>query len=171
MAPGRVESDKKSASASRGHRVTISLPADLHDALDDMVEARGIGSRSQAICEMIRAHLVAHSIEQGSEIMMGTIQIVYDHSVPSLQSRLTRIQHEHIDEVISSFHVHLESDATLEVILVQGPASRLREIANRMLACRGVLTGNLQLSTTLLPPLHTRRSRPSEPSGKRSKRS
>jgi CopG family nickel-responsive transcriptional regulator len=181
MAKGRVAPEQKSthgasrasspssssatSPVAKGHRVTISLPADLHDALDELVEARGIGSRSQAICEMIRAHLLAHSIEQGSEIMMGTIQLVYDHSVPSLQSRLTRIQHEHIDEVISSFHVHLEHDATLEIILVQGPASRLREIANRMISCRGVLTGNLQLSTTLLPPLHSRQSADTRNSG------
>lgn len=141
------------------HRVTISLPADLHDELDMLVEARQMGSRSQAICEMIRAHLVEHSASLGSEIMMGTIQLVYDQSVPSLHSRLAKIQREHIAEVISSYHVLLERESALEVILVQGPADTLRAIANKMISCRGVLNGHLHLSTNLLPPLHKRPGR------------
>ena len=42
----------------------------------------------------------------------------------------------------------------LEVLLVQGPATRLQAIANEMLALRGVITGHLQLLAAVIPPLH-----------------
>jgi CopG family nickel-responsive transcriptional regulator len=42
----------------------------------------------------------------------------------------------------------------MEVILVQGPASRLQSIADRMVTSRGVITGRLQLTTAIIPPVH-----------------
>jgi CopG family nickel-responsive transcriptional regulator len=43
---------------------------------------------------------------------------------------------------------------TMEVILVQGPAAALGLIADKMITNRGVVSGKLQLTTTLLPQLH-----------------
>ena len=56
--------------------------------------------------------------------------------------------------MISSLHVHLMHAHTMEVILVQGPAARLQSIANRIVTCRGVITGRLQLTTAIIPPVH-----------------
>ena len=42
------------------------------------------------------------------------------------------LQAENIDEVISSLHVHLMGNQTLEVILVQGPPGELQAIADEM---------------------------------------
>ena len=44
---------------------------------------------------------------------------------------------------------------SLQVLLVQGPADRLKMISDRMIACRGVITGKLLMSTAILPPVHT----------------
>jgi CopG family nickel-responsive transcriptional regulator len=66
---------------------------------------------------------------------------------------LTDIQHRHIAEVISSLHVNLERHHTMEVILVQGQADKLKAIADELITCKGVKTGKLQLSTAVLPPL------------------
>jgi CopG family nickel-responsive transcriptional regulator len=86
--------------------------------------------------------------------MSGTINLVYDHSVQGLQKQLADLQHEHINEVISSLHVHLMNTQTMEVILVQGPGSKLQNIADKMQVCRGVLSATLQVATSMMPPLH-----------------
>ncbi|HUX82522.1 MAG TPA: nickel-responsive transcriptional regulator NikR [Halothiobacillus sp.] len=135
-------------------RISISLPARLLGELDRMVTARGYESRSQAIVEMINQQLVEYKRELGQDIMAGTITLVYDHSTPGLQKQLADLQHRYIDEVISSLHVHLMQNQTMEVILVQGPANKLQWIADQMLTCGGVITGRLQLTTTQIPPLH-----------------
>ncbi len=41
------------------------------------------------------------------------------------------------------------NNQTMEVILVQGPARTLQEIANEMITLRGVITGQLQLLAAL----------------------
>ena len=55
--------------------------------------------------------------------------------------------------MISSLHVHLMHSQTMEVILVQGPAARLQLIADKMITNRGVISGKLELTTTLIPQL------------------
>lgn len=135
-------------------RVSISLPELLLRQLDAMVIARGYESRSAAIAEMISHQVVAHKRQLGNEVMAGTITLLYDHSTPRLQKTLADVQHEHVDEVISSLHVHLMYAQTMEVILVQGPAARLQLIADKMITNRGVISGKLELTTTLIPQVH-----------------
>ncbi|HRH27799.1 MAG TPA: nickel-responsive transcriptional regulator NikR [Aquabacterium sp.] len=135
-------------------RISVSMPEDLLVALDGMVAGRGFGSRSQAVAAMINEQLLEHKRQLGNEVMMGTITLMYDRSVRGLQKQLSDLQCAHIDEVISSLHVHLMDHQMLEVILVQGPASTLQAIANEMSTLRGVVTGRLQLMAATIPPLH-----------------
>jgi CopG family nickel-responsive transcriptional regulator len=135
-------------------RISVSLPELLLTQLDQMVEQRGFESRSQAIAEMVNQQIADHQRELGNEIMAGTITLVYDHSTPGLQKLLADFQHEHINEVISSLHVHLMHAHTMEVILVQGPAERLQTITDKLVTCRGVHTGRLHLTAAIIPPVH-----------------
>lgn len=135
-------------------RISMSLSEDLLVALDQMVTERGFASRSQAISEVLHQSLVEHKRQQGNEVMVGTITLLYDNTVPGLQKQLSDLQFRHIDEVISSLHVHLMHNQTMEVILVQGPATTLQQIADQMITRRGVVSGKIQLMAALIPPLH-----------------
>jgi CopG family nickel-responsive transcriptional regulator len=135
-------------------RISISMPEELLHSLDAMVLSRGFESRSQAVGSMITDQLVEHQRQLGQEVMVGTITLLYDRSVRGLQSQLADLQASHIDEVISSLHVHLMNKQMLEVLLVQGPAARLQMIADAMSTLRGVLTGRLQLMAAAMPPVH-----------------
>jgi CopG family nickel-responsive transcriptional regulator len=130
-------------------RVSISLPPPLLGELDRMVE-----SRSQAIGEMVNYQLGEHKRTLGNEVMVGTITLLYDRLTRDLQKKLADLQYKHIDEVISSLHVHLTEDQLMEVILVQGPAARLQAVANEMLTLRGIITGRLQLLAAAIPPVY-----------------
>ncbi|WP_290871631.1 nickel-responsive transcriptional regulator NikR [Aquabacterium sp.] len=151
--------DQPTSSAAEGRaspvtRISISMPEDLLTDLDDMVAARGFESRSQAIATMINEQLLEHKRQLGQQVMVGTITLFYDRSVRGLQKQLADLQCEHIDEVISSLHVHLAQNQMMEVVLVQGPAAKLQAIANEMITQRGVVTGRLQLMAATIPPLH-----------------
>ncbi|MGC4060754.1 MAG: nickel-responsive transcriptional regulator NikR [Aquabacterium sp.] len=119
-------------------RISISMPEDLLQELDIMVARRGFESRSQAIGAMINDQLLEHKRQLGEQVMMGTITLLYDRSVRGLQKQLSDLQCHHIDEVISSLHVHLMDKQMLEVVLVQGPATTLQAIADNMSTLRGV---------------------------------
>ncbi|WP_072390104.1 nickel-responsive transcriptional regulator NikR [Hyphomicrobium sp. CS1GBMeth3] len=135
-------------------RMSVSLPEHLLVALDSMVEARGFASRSQAISDMLHQSLLEHQREYGHDVTVGTITLFYDNSVTGLQKKLADLQAENIDEVISSLHVHLMGNQTLEVILVQGPPADLQRIADEMITLRGVISGRMELIAAIIPQLH-----------------
>ena len=135
-------------------RVTISMPEDTFQALDRIVTERGFDSRSQAIAEMIHQQAAEHLGKIGTQVMAGTLTMIYDESKSTLLKDLSRVCREHITEVISSQHIMLEDDHVLEVLLMQGPANTLRQIANELVTCNGVKSTHLALTPHLLPPLH-----------------
>lgn len=139
--------------SSQVARISLSLPSLLLEELDAMVATRGFSSRSQAVSDMVNATLVEHKRRLGNEVMVGTVTLHYDRSVRGLQKQLADIQYEHIDEVISSLHVHLSHEQVMEVILVQGHAVKLQRIANQMISRRGVIAGQLRLLAAVIPPI------------------
>ena len=83
-------------------RISISLPEDLHAELDLMVAERGFESRSQAIKDMLRQHLVEHKVQTGKQVMVGTITLLYNNASSGLQKTLADLQYQYVNEVISS---------------------------------------------------------------------
>jgi len=135
-------------------RISMSLPEGLLDELDRMVAERGFFSRSQAIGEMLQRSLLEHKRERGEDVMVGTVTLVYHNGVRGLQQELAELQRRHIDEVISSLHVHLMHRQTMEVILVQGPVRTLERFADALRCRRGVICAKMHLIAALIPQLH-----------------
>jgi CopG family transcriptional regulator, nickel-responsive regulator len=136
-------------------RLSMSLPSDLYRQLDVMVHERGLPSRSQLIAELIRNALADHGEEiHPDALLAGTITLVYRGNMGRVREQLVQTQHDFLKEVISAQHVFLEDDQSLEVLLVQGPATRLRALCDALRAVRGVQQLKLFTTTALLPPLH-----------------
>jgi len=151
-----MKSNTSKAPKTLSERISISLPAPLVRELDKLVVARGFHNRSQAVREMIHQQLSQHAQSNGNQILAGTITLFYNDVKSQLRTKLAEIQRKHIDEVISSQHIQLENHHTMEVLLVQGPADALRAIADELVSCKGVATGGLNLTSTVLPPLHAK---------------
>ena len=136
-------------------RLSMSLPAELFRQLDMMVEERGLPSRSQLIAELIRHALAEHeALTRPEDMLAGTVTLVYVGNRGRVRQQLAETQADYLKEVISSQHVFLEDDQSLEVLLVQGPAMRLKELCDALRSIRGVHQLQLVTTTALLPPLH-----------------
>ncbi|MBP6830332.1 MAG: nickel-responsive transcriptional regulator NikR [Deltaproteobacteria bacterium] len=132
-------------------RFGVAMDADLLQRFDDHVGAKGYGNRSEALRDLIRADLVnAHLKRDG--LAVGTLTIVYDHHVRELSEKLTDMQHDLGEHVVSTLHVHLDHDHCLEVIVLRGPSGLIQSAADRLLATKGVEHGRL-VATAL--PEHT----------------
>ncbi len=141
----------------------MSLPAELFRQLDMMVEERGLPSRSQLIAELIRHALAEHeALTRPDETLAGTITIVYAGGGGRVRQQLAETQVDYLKEVISSQHVFLEEDQSLEVLLVQGPAVRLKQLCDALRKIRGVQQLQLVTTTALLPPLHEQDASPAQ---------
>ena len=65
-----------------------------------------------------------------------------------LADRLTAIQHDQHDRIVSTLHVHLDHYNCLEVLIVRGKASQIKAIADSLIGVKGVKHGKLVMTTT-----------------------
>jgi CopG family nickel-responsive transcriptional regulator len=135
-------------------RLSVSLPAELVRQLDAMIAERGIPSRSQMVAEFIRRELAEHGEVTPGAVLAGTITLIYCAERGRVRQALAQTQASYLKEVISSQHVFLENDQSLEVLLVQGPSERLNQLCDDLRKIRGVQQIRLVTTRSLLPPLH-----------------
>ncbi len=128
-------------------RTGISLEQDLLAGFDRLIAKRGYKNRSEALRDLIREALLSEAIESNNPVV-GTLTVVYDHHVPNLTQKLTEIQHHAGTMVLAATHVHLDHHYCLEVIIMKGRSKEIREVADRMLATRGVELGKLVLTNS-----------------------
>ena len=115
----------------------------LLGALDRIVVRRHYANRSEAIRDLVRAEQVRESWEKAAGPVVGTLTLVYDHHVREVNERLVNLQHDHGDLVHSAMHVHLSHRMCLEVIVLRGKPREVQELADRLIAARGVKHGRL----------------------------
>lgn len=119
-------------------RIGVSIPEELLDRFDDVVERRGYDSRSEALRDAVRDFIVEREWEDEGAELIGVVTLVYDHSRRGLESRLTEAQHEFPGGVDGSFHVHLSSDRCLEVTMLRGRPGEIRDLADDLSSMKGV---------------------------------
>src|SRR5699024_638836 len=107
---------------------------------------RGYETRSEAIRDLIRDQLVSDGWDDKPEVM-GTVTLVFDHHVRALTEKLTAIQHDHHELILSTMHLHLDHDHCLEVIAVKGPGRQVRALADGLISVKGVKHGKLTVTT------------------------
>ncbi len=142
MKEGEGEEEKGIEEHEEEHGITrigVSLPANLLEKFDRIIEERGYSSRSEGIRDAIRAYIVEYEWMKGETgDQIGTITYIYDHSQRGLVNELMDIQHDYLDMIRSSTHIHLDKENCFEVIVLRGDAKRMRELAEKIMALRGV---------------------------------
>ena len=127
-------------------RFGVSIPKSLLKPFDLVIKKKGYASRSEALRDLIREHLIEEALIDGEDAV-GVLSLVYDHEVRALGEKLTHLSHHHIKEIISTTHVHLDESNCLEVILIKGKAEKVKAFADQMIATKGVKHGKLMLTT------------------------
>ena len=126
-------------------RVTVSLDEELAEAFDALAAEQGYGSRSEAVRDLVR-RAIAERREQAAEgDCVANLSYVYNHHVRALAQRLTEISHQHHDQVVATFHIHLDHDHCLESVMLKGGTAQVRALADAIRAERGVRFGHLNL--------------------------
>jgi len=126
-------------------RFGVSLEEDLLKELDALVEKRKLPNRSQAVRSLIRKNLVQEKWE-GNERVSGCVVLIYDHHKRELLNKSIDVQHKYQHLVLAVQHVHLDHDNCLEAIIVKGKAKELKDLADRLIALKGVKHGELVMS-------------------------
>jgi CopG family nickel-responsive transcriptional regulator len=114
----------------------------LLERFDAIITKKGYENRSEALRDLVRRELDRKAWDEGKPAV-ATIMLVYDHHVRELTERLTEIQHDYGDYIVSALHVHLDHDHCLEIIAARGPARELQTLAERLTNAKGVVSGDV----------------------------
>ena len=130
-------------------RFSVAMPEDLLMSFDAFVARRGLAkNRSEVVRDLVRDALVNDAIELPGTEVMGTLTIVFNHHASDVQEKLHTIQHSRFGMIVSTTHVHLDEDTCLEVIILRGETTDVRDIADQILGTKGVKNGGLVITTT-----------------------
>ena len=128
-------------------RISISLESALLEAFDHHNKDKGYANRSEAIRDLIRDRLIHEEAEHAEGEQVAVVMLVYDHHARELAARLIDKQHHHHDLVVSSLHIHLGERHCLEVSVLRGPSAKVRHLGDELLATKGVLHGEVILTS------------------------
>ena len=128
-------------------RFTVSVEEDLLNDFDRYCKQEKFATRSEAVRQLIRDRLTSRAWQSGSHEVAGTLTLVYDHHRAQLGDRLTQLQHDNTDLIVSTTHVHLTHHLCLEVIILRGPAARLQHIAAQLKGLKGIHKGELVVAS------------------------
>ncbi|MBU1146940.1 MAG: nickel-responsive transcriptional regulator NikR [Candidatus Omnitrophica bacterium] len=126
-------------------RFGVSLEDNLLKELDSLIKKHMLPNRSQAIRFLIRKNLVEEKW-QGNEEVSGCVVLIYDHHKKDILNKSVDHQHKYQHLVLSTQHVHLDHHNCLETITLKGKAKELKELADRLIALKGVKHGELVMS-------------------------
>ncbi|MFP4392761.1 MAG: nickel-responsive transcriptional regulator NikR [Desulfohalobiaceae bacterium] len=129
-------------------RFGVSLDSDLLEKFDSLCQERCYQTRSEAIRDLIRRDLVQKQWEDENQEVAGTLTLVYNHHHSDLAQKMIELQHQALDVIITSLHVHIDAHNCLEVLVLRGPAQEVRRVSQRLISTRGIKHGKLSLSTT-----------------------
>jgi CopG family transcriptional regulator, nickel-responsive regulator len=129
-------------------RFGVAMDKGLLNKFDRLIIRKGYHNRSEALRDLVRNNLVEDQWKTANNETIGTITIVYSHSVREITDILTELQHHYHKEIISCMHVHLDAHNCLEVLAVKGKSDNIKKIADTLIATKGVKHGKLVMTTT-----------------------
>ena len=128
-------------------RFGVSLEKELLTKFDKHIKEKNYATRSKAIGDLIRENLIKKEWVEGKEVV-GAITLVYNHHRRELVNRLTDVEHDFHQLIISSQHIHLDEANCLEIVVVKGKPEEVEKLASNLKSTKGVKHGSLTMATT-----------------------
>lgn len=128
-------------------RITVSVEASLLKQFESFVVGNGYPTRSEAVKTLMRHALVEQEWRKGKEVA-GAVAIIYDHHRGAIVKKLVNAQHDFGGLIVCTQHVHLDHDNCMEVVIVRGASSRIRDFLSRLKSIKGIKHSTLMMTTT-----------------------
>ncbi|KXS46263.1 MAG: CopG family transcriptional regulator, nickel-responsive regulator [Methanohalophilus sp. T328-1] len=120
-------------------RIGVSLPNNLLEKFDSIIEQRGYSSRSEGIRDAIRSYINYHEwMGDISGRRVGTITLIYDHTKRGLSNAIADAQHGYTDLIKTSIHIHLDPENCMEIIIFDGDGEKIKKLDENLISLKGV---------------------------------
>ena len=126
-------------------RIGVSLEKDLLDALDEYVKLNHFSNRSQAIRHLVNKNTVEQKW-QCNNYVAGSVTLLYDPHRREIQNHIAEVEENYHQEILSAQRFILDKSKHMEIIAIKGVASRLTELADKLITIKGMQNGKLTMS-------------------------
>ena len=120
-------------------RISMSLPNKLLADFDEVLKDRGYQSRSKGIRDALQDYILRYQwMNEMEGQRVGVVTVIYDHHFSGVMEKLADIQHDYRQEISASMHIHMTRKYCMEVIIVNGEVTHIRDLTERMMRLKGV---------------------------------
>ena len=118
--------------------INVSLPEEMIEKLDGIVKERQYASRSEIVRDALRT--LFSEVEWTSRLTgtaLAVVTMTFNMERRGVFEEVSRLQHKYEDIISTTLHNHMRGSC-LEVILTRGDIARIRELAEKLKAIRGI---------------------------------
>ena len=118
--------------------ISLSLPTELLEELDAVLGEQKSATRSEVLRQALRSYLTEYKkLDDLKGNVIATISVLYNKEEKN--EELFKLQHEFSDMITAYLHSHLTETSCLEVMVVKGPATRLKKLIDGLKANKPVI--------------------------------
>ena len=127
--------------------ISLSLPTELLEELDAVLGEQKSATRSEILRQAVRSYLTEYKkLEDLKGNIIATISVLYNKEEKN--EELFKLQHEFSDMITAYLHSHLTETSCLEVMVIKGSSSRLKELIDGLKANKPVKQIKFSVMTT-----------------------
>ncbi|HOC52333.1 MAG TPA: nickel-responsive transcriptional regulator NikR [Caldisericia bacterium] len=118
-------------------RFGVSIEDELLKKFDEIIKEENYPTRSKALNDLIREYIVKKEQLGGGEIT-GAIFLIYDHHKREIVDKVTDVQHDFHNIIISTLHIHLDIDNCFEIIALRGLSKNINQLNKKLKNIKGI---------------------------------
>ncbi len=123
-------------------RFGVSMSPEFKKKLDDFMKKKGYSNRSKFIADWMRRLMMEEGWEREEEVT-GVIILIYDHHEGETVKRVLELEHQSLERILSTQHIHLDEHHCLEITVARGRGEEIEKITGRLSSIKGVKVSRL----------------------------
>ncbi|MFB6146907.1 MAG: CopG family ribbon-helix-helix protein [Halobacteriaceae archaeon] len=127
--------------------VSISMPDELVDRLDEFAAEHGYTGRSEVVREASRELLGEFEDRRLEDReLLGVVTVLFDYETSTVEERMVHLRHEHDDLVAGHVHSHVGEGYCTELFILEGDLESISAFVGRVRATDDILTVDYSVS-------------------------
>jgi CopG family nickel-responsive transcriptional regulator len=121
--------------------VSVSMPDELLDRIDEFSEDHGYTGRSEVVREAAR-NLLGEFEDRRLEDreLLGVVTVLFNYETTSVEEQMMHLRHEHEGLVASNFHSHVGDAFCMELFVLEGRLEEISAFVGKIRATQDTLT-------------------------------
>ena len=121
--------------------VSVSMPQELVDRLDEFGDEHGYTGRSEVLREAARDLLSEFEDERLSQRqLMAVVTVVFEYETTDVEEHMMHLRHDHERLVTSNIHSHVGEHRCMELFVLEGQLEEISTFVGRVRAAQDTLS-------------------------------